>query len=254
MTFIRSILIFSFLTISNSIFSQSIITDRPDQTESSSTIFKGSLQLESGILFGSAKDDGFSEEILLAPTVLWRYGITNGIELRLLTELASVKDKIANKTVSGITDLQVGTKIQLLKKEGINTEIAFLSHAIIPTAKDELSLNELGTINKLSISHSLSESVGLGYNVGYDYYGFGSGNLTYSIAVGFGISDKIGFYAEPYGNLIDIETHEASFDAGFTYLVNDNSQLDISYGTGINHTMNYISIGYSLNIAKKPKN
>ena len=124
---------------------------------------------------------------------------------------------------------------------------------MLPTAKDELSLNEIGTINKLSISHSLSDSIGLGYNVGYDYYGIGSGDLTYSIAVGFRVSDKIGFYVEPFGNLIDIEIYEASFDAGFTYLVNDNSQLDISYGTGINHTMNYISVGYSLNIAKKPK-
>ena len=53
---------------------QTIVTDRPDQTESSSTIGKGELQIESGILFGTAKDDLFSEELLLAPTVLWRYG------------------------------------------------------------------------------------------------------------------------------------------------------------------------------------
>jgi hypothetical protein len=240
--------------MSNSIFAQSIITDRPDQTESSSTIFKGSLQLESGMLFGYTKEDGFSKNTLVAPTVLWRYGITNGIELRLLTEFTSVKDKMTNLTVSGITDLQIGTKIQILKKDDINTEMAFLSHAIIPTAKDDLSLNELGTINKLSISHRLSDRVGLGYNVGYDYYGFGSGNFTYSLAVGFGISEKIGLYVEPYGEFVDIKSHEASFDAGFTYLINENSQLDFSCGTGINHTMKYISVGYSLNIAKIPKN
>ena len=162
---------------------QSIITDRPDQTESSSTIARGSLQIESGILFGSVKDDFYSESILLAPTVLWRYGITKGVELRLLTEFASVKDKLNSSRSSGFTDLQIGTKFQILKKEGFNTEIAFLSHVIIPTAKDELSLNEIGTINKLSISHKLSEKMGLGYNVGYDYFGYGSGNFTYSIAL-----------------------------------------------------------------------
>jgi len=240
--------------MSNIIFAQSIITDRPDQTESSSTLLEGSLQIESGILFGSSKDDYFSEGIILAPSVLWRYGITNGIELRLLTEFASVKDKTSNISSNGLSDLQIGTKIELLKKEGINTEIAFLSHAILPSAKDELSINELGVINKLSISHELSNRVGLGYNIGYDYFGTGSGNFTYSFALGFGISDKIGFYVESYGGVIDFKNHEANFDTGFTYLIKNNSQLDVSFGTGLNHNMNFVSIGYSLNISKKSKN
>ena len=249
MTLKKGVVILIFLTASNAIFSQSIITDRPDQTESSSTLLKGSLQIESGILFGSAKDDFFSEEVLLMPSVLWRYGITNGIEIRLLTEFASVKDKMSNKTINGISDLQIGTKIQLLKKEEINTEIAFLSHAIIPTAKDELSLNKMGVINKLAISHELTDIIGLGYNIGYDYLGFGSGNFTYSLSVGIGVSDKIGFYVEPYGEIIEFENHLANFDAGVTYLIEDNFQLDFSAGTGINHTMNYISLGASINIS-----
>ena len=231
--------------------SQTIVTDRPDQTESSSTIEKGALQIESGILYGTVKDDFFSEEILLAPTVLWRYGITNGIELRLLTEFASVKDKLSSSKTSGITDLQVGTKIQILKKKGVKTEIAFLSHLIIPTAKNELTLNKIGTINKLSIAHDIGDTFGLGYNIGYDYFGYGSGNLTYSLALGLGISDKVGLYIEPYGALVDIDNHESSFDLGFTYLVQDNLQLDISGGTGLNHKMNYVSIGCSIIIDKE---
>jgi hypothetical protein len=251
MTLKREFLILVFLIINTNVFSQTIITDRPDQTESSSTLLKESLQIESGILFGSTKDNSFSEEMFLAPTVLWRYGIAKGIELRLLTEFASVKDKITSEAISGFNDLQIGTKIKLLKKEGVNTEIALLSHAIIPTAKDELSLNKLGTINKLSISHELSEEIGLGYNIGYDYFGFGSGNLTYSLAVGIAISDKIGFYVEPYGGIVEFEHHISNFDAGFTYLIEDNSQLDVSFGSGINQKMTYLSIGYSLNISKK---
>ena len=227
---------------------QTIITDRPDQTESSSTIGKGELQIESGILYGTAKDDFFSEEILLAPTVLWRYGITNGIELRLLTEFNSVKDKLVDDRYSGISDIQLGTKIQLLKKENVKTEVAFLSHIIIPTAKDQLSLGKVGTINKLSVSHDIGDTFGLGYNVGYDYYGFGSGNLTYSLSLGIGLSDKIGMYVEPYGSLVEMDTHEANFNVGLTYLVQDNLQLDVSTGTGLNHKMTFISLGCSINI------
>ena len=231
-------------------FSQTIVTDRPDQTESSSTVGKGELQIESGILYGTAKDDFFSEEILLAPTVLWRYGIKDKIELRLLTEFASVKDKLTSEKVNGITDLQIGAKIQLLKKENVKTEIAILSHIIIPTAKKALTLDELGTINKLSVAHNIGDTFGLGYNIGYDYYGFGSGNLTYSLALGLSISEKVGFYIEPYGALVEFDNHESNFDAGFTYLVKDNLQLDISAGTGLNHKMKFVSIGCSVNITK----
>ena len=254
MTLIRSIMVLVFLLISTNAFAQTIITDRPDQTESSSTLIKGSLQIESGILFGSAKDDFFSEEVLQIPSVLWRYGITDGIELRLLTEFVSIKDKISSETISGFNDLQIGAKIQFLKKEEINTEIAFLSHAIIPSAKDELSLNKLGTINKLSISHELTDIIGLGYNIGYDYFGFGSGDFTYSMALGISISNRIGFYIETYGGIVEFENHVSNFDSGFTYLIENNSQLDVSFGTGINQKMTYLSIGYSLNISKKPNN
>jgi hypothetical protein len=248
---IRNTLVIICAFIGLSVTAQTIVTDRPDQTESSSTVEKGALQIESGILIGTAKDDFFSEEILFAPTVLWRYGITNGIELRLLTEFASVKDKLTSEKSSGLTDLQVGTKFQILKKEDVRTEIAFLSQLIIPTAKDELTLDEIGTINKLSIAHDIGDTFGLGYNVGYDYFGFGSGNLTYSLALGLSISDKVGMYVEPYGSLVELDKHEASFDAGFTYLVQDNLQLDISAGTGLNYNMNFVSIGCSIIIVKE---
>ena len=246
------ILVFSIFTTST--FAQTIITDRPDQTESSSTLLKGSLQIESGILLGSAKDAFFSERVLQIPSVLWRYGITNGIEIRLLTEFASVKNKMSNMTINGISDLQIGAKIQLFKKEEFNTEIAFLSHAIVPSAKDELSLNKFGVINKLAVSHELNNAIGLGYNIGYDYFGSGNGNFTYSLALGFAISNKIGFYVEPYGEVIELENYLANFNTGFTYLLKENSQLDVSFGTGINHSMKYVSLGYSLNISKVVSN
>ena len=96
--------------------------------------------------------------------------------------------------------------------------------------------------------------MGLGYNVGYDYFGEGIGNLTYSVALGISITDTFGIYIEPYGSLNEFETYESSFDAGIAYLLKDNVQLDFSFGTGINHTMNYLSIGCSVNIAKAKNN
>lgn len=240
-----------FLITSIFVYGQTIVTDRPDQTESSLTIPKGSLQIETGFLSGSSDNDVIKERQILAPSILSRYGLTKGIELRLLTQFESIKIKNTDEVYDGISDLEIGAKVQLFRKETSATEIAFLSHLILPTASKQLTIDKLGSISKLSISHTITESIGVGYNIGYNYFGTGSGDLTYSLALGIGISNTLGIYLEPYGEVLDFETHEASFDAGITYLPQENLQLDLSFGTGLNHTMKYIALGCSINISKE---
>ena len=226
-----------------------LITDRPDQTESSSTVGKQNLQIESGILVGFEGDGQFSTRQILAPTNLFRYGLTKGIELRLLSQFESFK--IQDQVVQGISDIEIGAKFQIFQREGSWTEIAFISHLLVPTGSTELSNDDFGTINKLAVSHEINETMGLGYNIGYDYMGAGSGNLTYSLVLGVGVNEKVGIYIEPYGELVDLEDFQHNFDAGFTYLAKDNLQFDLSFGTGINHRMNYISLGCCWKIIQK---
>ena len=229
--------------------SAQIITDRPDQTESSSTIDAGSLQIETGLLIGFESENSISTRQLLAPTTLFRYGITKAFELRLLSQFETFRTN--GFSTQGISDLQIGTKIQLLRDPTKNTEIAFLSHLIVPTGSPEITLDNYGVINKLSISHGINDDVGIGYNIGYDNFGEASGNLTYSIALGVSVNDRVGVYIEPFGEFTNFEQHVSSFDAGFTYLANENLQFDFSFGTGVNHNMNYISLGFSWLMNKK---
>ena len=229
--------------------SQNIITDRPDQTEASSTVPKNSFQIEMGIVSQTSNDNTITN--FSGPSTLIRYGISEKVELRLFNQFESNKIELegGNSKGSGLGDIEIGTKIQLFKNEGVNTEIAFMSHAIIPTAKDELSNNSIGTIYKLSISHSINDKIGVGYNIGYDNVNKVSA-LTYSVAIGFALAEKIGFYVEPYGALAEGNNFESNFDAGITYLAKNNLQLDISYGTGLNNDMQYISAGFSWNISE----
>lgn len=235
------------LLISTTAFSQEIITDRPDQTESSSTILENSFQIEMGMVIQKSDDNHVTS--FAGPSTLIRYGISDKIELRLFNQFESHKIKLDSGDIktNGLGDIEVGIKVQVFKKEGVNTEVAFLSHAIIPTAKDELSNQKIGTINKLSISHSISDAIGLGYNIGYDYVGKTSA-LTYSVVLGFSLSDKIGAYIEPFGALAEGGQYEANFDVGLTYLAKDNLQFDVAYGTGLNNDMQYLSAGFSWNI------
>ncbi|MFO7673655.1 MAG: transporter [Lutibacter sp.] len=241
----KNIILVSFLVLIPKAFSQEIITDRPDQTESSVTVGKNNFQIESGVLY--QKIDNSNS--FIGPSTLLRYGITNGIELRFVSQYETTKIglDVGDIKYSGFNDLEFGAKIQLFKKEDVSTEMAFLSHVIIPTADENLTSNHVGVVNKLSISHAITDKIGLGYNIGYDYVGQQS-SLTYSFALGFQLSNSIGFYIEPYGEWGESNNYKSNFGVGFSYLVNGNFQLDASYGVGLNNNMQYISTGFSWRI------
>lgn len=228
---------------------QKIVTDRPDQTESSTTIPKKSLQIESGMLLMHAEEGDISIREVAVPSNLFRYGITKDVEIRVANQYLNIWDENKEMVITGFADLEIGAKIQLFKKKDSRTEIAILSHFLLPTGTKQLSFGNMGTINKLCFSHMLGETIGLGYNIGYNYYGLDNGFLTYSLALNISITDKAGFYIEPYGEIGIFDKNFSNIDAGMTYLLKNNFQLDFSLGTGLNYTMNYLSAGFSWNIA-----
>ncbi len=227
--------------LSSTFIHAQIVTDRPDQTESSSTVGAKNLQIETGVLLGFEGENEPSTQQILAPTTLFRYGLNDKFELRFVSQFESIK--VGADRFQGIADSEIGFKVELGSNE--KTEIAFLSHLVLPLGTEELTGNRFGTVNKLSISHGFNENVGLGYNIGYDYFGEGDGSLTYSLALGVTVNEKVGIYVEPYGELVDFDKHISNFDAGFTYLINENVQLDFSFGVGLNQKMNYLSFGIS---------
>ncbi|WP_195715205.1 transporter [Ancylomarina sp. 16SWW S1-10-2] len=240
-------LVLIILALNLGIKAQTIVTDRPDQTESSVTVPLKSLQIESGILVGNEGNGDIKQ--LLIPSTLLRYGLSKNIELRFVQQFENLKNELTSEDNFGISDLEIGAKIQLFQKEDVNTEIAFLTHVILPTGSNNLSGDKFGTINKLAISHVINDNLGLGYNVGYDNMGEGEGDLTYSTALGIGLGGKFGTYVELYGEYAEFSSWGTNFDSGLTYLVKDNLQLDASFGLGLNHDMYYFSLGFSWNIS-----
>ena len=242
----NKLLLLAFTTLlSLETFSQ-IITDRPDQTESSSTIPVNSLQLETGFVWENIEQG--KEKVFAGPSVLLRYSINRTVELRAFNQYENHFINTGNHKIHGLSDLELGLKLQLVKKDSCQTEVALLSHAVIPTALAQLSNQNLGNITKLCVSHSITSWFGLGYNFGYTYLDKTHG-FNYSLAFGFSVSEKIGAYVEPYGSYLEGGTYESNFDGGVTYLLKKNIQLDVSYGFGINQNMNYFSLGLSWNFA-----
>ena len=236
-----SVLIF-FLLISSVSMAQ-LTTDRPDQTESSSTVGKFNLQLETGFSYEISKYGSLDFDEFVAPTTLIRFGIIETLELRFVAQYSS--SEFDSKSTSGLNDIELGAKIELLNNPEKNIEMAFLTHIILPTAKKELSNGDYVIVTKLAISHEISNRLAFGYNFGFDYIPNEDVIITYSAALGYSLTDKLGAYIEPYGGIIDMNDIELNGDFGFTYLINDHFQLDLSSGVGLSHNMKYIATGFS---------
>lgn len=244
----KKIIIIVFL-FSLNLNAQTIITDRPDQSESPSVIEPGNLQIETGFLISQIEEIGSLRNLnrkknIYLPSTLFRIGLSNNIELRVFNQYQF--QVFGSNLAHGFNDLEVGLKIQLLNKENSFTQIAFLSHALLPSAPSLFSDETFGSINKICVSHDLNGKIGVGYNLGYNYYYDEANNYTYSFVVGFEINEKISGYFEPYGSFENFDDSENNINAGITYLIKNNLQLDYSFGTGINHKYNFMSIGCSI--------
>ena len=229
----RLLILILTLFISDYAFAQ-ISTDRPDQTESSLVLPKGTIQIENG--FVSRKNE------LIFPNTLFRIGISKKFEFRINTNYIFKTNENENK-ISNFSDLEIGTKIQIYSSETSKTSIAFLTHLSIPSANEYYSNNTTGLLSRILISHELNNNFNIGYNIGYDKFKNEEGAIVYTVALGKGINNW-GIYCELYGNISDSQS-DLYFDGGLVYLLKDNLQLDVSYGAGINNTSNYFSTGVS---------
>lgn len=201
-------------------------------TEGTDIIDKVNTQIESNWTFNS---DGGSLNNL------FRIGIFKGIELRFSTNLISAHEDMTGLFPS-IDNLEFGAKFKILDKKETLTKISFLSHLSVST---EYSDNSGGLLNRILVSHELSESFELAYNLGYTkYFEQDNGLLVYSlvIAKSFG---NLGAFVEIFGDSY------SNWDLGITYLIKENLQVDISYGQGINNELSYLSIGAAWNFSFK---
>ena len=58
-------------------------------------------------------------------------------------------------------------------------------------------------------------------------------SYVYTLAYGFAVTEKFGLYAELYGDLPENNSGNHLWDAGLTYLLSDNVQLDATVGSSI---------------------
>ena len=220
----------------SSIINGQIITDRPDQTEASIVLPKNILQIESGFSFDQTNT--FNN--------LFRFGLSESVEIRLNTNYIFMDSKEGvNIPSPKFGDIELGTKIQLFSSEKHTTTVAFLSHISIPTASKYYTNDGWGTLNRILISYDLSQTLSIGYNLGYNKVYGAPDTFIYTLALAKSIGSW-GVYAELFGENSKKESPN-SYDLGLTYLIKENIQFDVSLGKGFNNKMDYFALGVSWN-------
>ena len=216
-----------------------MVTDRPDATESPRTVPQGFLQVETGSFFTSYEADGFKEEVIGFNTTLLRVGLLDNLELRLGWNFEEgrfkVNDMEVDNVTSGFSPLLAGMKVNITEEKGCLPEIGLLGHIYLPfMAGSDYRPETTGVDFRLSMAHTLNENSSLSYNVGAQW-----GNdspeaaYIYTLSYGYSFTDRLGAYAEIYGDFPEDSRANHLWDAGVTYLICDNIQLDATVGSSI---------------------
>lgn len=236
---------------------EEMITDRPDQTESSSLVPKGSLQVETGAFYESVEESGFETQVTGYNTSLFRYGLFENLELRLGFDVQEVNFRFRNQEIqgqeTGLSPLLLGAKIGIARENGIIPEMGFLGHIYLPfSASSQYKPETTGVDFRFAFSHTLSERSGLAYNIGAKWRDDNpEATYIFTLSYAYAISEKFGFFVEYFSDFPEDWMAVHSFDGGFTYSIKPNIQLDAYAGRGISEDSPFLAgAGISFRIPK----
>lgn len=219
-----------------------LVTDRPDQTESASVVPAGYFQLETGVSYSRDDDGVFVVRTLSGPGTLVRIGVGGRTELRVGWD-----GWVEEKRVSGLGDGSLGAKVKLREEAGALPEMALLASINLAVGDDEVTSDELDPSLLVLFAHTLTDSLGLGYNLGLQRFTgldpetFGEETDDFvrfvgSVALGRSFTERLGGFVEVFGEKPESGAPggtQVSLDGGVTYLVRPNLQLDAYAGAGV---------------------
>jgi hypothetical protein len=236
-----------------------ISTDRPDQTDGTTIMPSGFLQYETGSFYSSEDNDLSRQELLIYTNNLIRYGINNHLELRLSGDILKIskteKSENIRNRITGTGPIALGTKFHLCEEKKARPALSMSAIVKLPfLAVSELRPTFPAPTVKLLAAHNLTENISLSYNVGADWLGKSAVPVgLYSVSLGIGLFKGMTLFTESFGLISKDSKPQYYTDAGFTYLLGKNFQIDISGGTGLSgNTLDYlISGGFAFRINTK---
>jgi hypothetical protein len=220
-------------------------TDRPDKTESPYTVDAGHIQIETDLVaYTHDKEDGVKTETVDVVPFNFKIGLTNSSDLQFVYGSFSrvrVEGPDGFKdSESGAGDLVIRYKQNLWGNDGGKTAFGIMPFVKIPASTFDDANDEVegGVILPLAID--LGNGMGLGLMTEVDILRDGDGSgyeptFINSATVSFELTKKLGLYTEIYAERSAEDGAETvvTLDAGLTYAVTDNLQLDTGVNVGV---------------------
>ncbi|MBL6449193.1 transporter [Fulvivirga sp. 29W222] len=240
-----------FLIASYPTFSQeTIFTDRPTTTDAVKLISPGTFQIEMGYMNTMYDAVGIDFKSITSPNLSIKYGLAEWLELRLLANYLTLKVDAYNieNSLSGVAPLVLSPKLKLIDQNSWIPRISLATAISFPEpAKEEFQTDKINYGGRLLLEHVFNDRYSWSHGFGADWDDSRETTWAYSSAFSASISDKFGAFTEIFGYFATGFPSTHSIDAGLTYLLSSNLQLDTSVGLPLND--NAPDFFYSMGIA-----
>ncbi len=233
-----------------------ISPDRPDQTESPYVVPLNSFQFEAGVVYEKTVRDGSTTNNFSYPSVLFRYGLFNNLELRM--EIENVKETTEENGQSlsktGFNPVSLGFKINAAEEKGLRPAIGFVVNFSLPNfASKDFKNDFVGTSINLALANSITDKFSAGYNLGASWDGnTPEPTFFYSLSLSHELLERVSGFVEVYGFMPEKTRADHRFDFGLSVLALNNLALDASAGLRLtdNAPDFFINGGFSFRLPK----
>lgn len=225
-----------------------IATDRPGQSNTPAIVPSGKFQAETGVRHTQAEPRHPQWQL---PTTLLKYGINDNFEIRANAQYAY--NISPDSTNSGIKPLFVGIKAKLADEHGWLPQTSVLVQVQLPDAASKVfKIPDMAPEVVLAMQNSVGK-IKLQYNAGVAWDGETTApSYLYTLQPSVELTEKWNAFVETYAYFPQHAHPDHWVDGGFTFLITNNMQLDISGGyelTAHNHYHSYFeSVGFSFRI------
>ncbi|WP_266206116.1 transporter [Pontibacter kalidii] len=210
-----------------------IQTERPDQTESTTLMPSGALQLEAGYQFDRTSEAGYSIKTRAYPTALLRFGVLNWLEVRAEGALGdSVFENGTKRKVTGMTPLSLELKFQLWREQGWQPRGAFVSQLVLPVGSRAFRPDHPEPEFRLVLSNILTQRLEVAYNLAIGWAD-GESEVGYSIVLTGTVHENLAVFGEVLGSKANDEKAEYLVNTGANLWLGPNLQLDLAAATGL---------------------
>lgn len=238
-----------------------ISPDRPNVAASSQVVGQGRVQIEIGANWDRQRSDDAHVRTLSTPALL-RFGLGDTTELRVETDGRTVAHELdlpagARSTTAGWAATSIGFKWHFAEGEGVQPALGLIGNLVLPTGSSALRGKGLLPQVALAAEWDLPEdwSLAVTPGIGRDWDDNGA-RYNYAIlaaSLGRKFTERVQGFLEVAAPQIASASHggnQVQVDAGVSWLLNRNCQLDAMVVRGLNRNTPDLGLAFGLSVRR----